>query len=232
MPLAEGTLQFRPGAGAALKHLETKIPWLHPFFEIPFKQHVTLGKRTWLVRWFCNQSEEILAILFSGLLTPVTLACYSLQTSYFGALRLKKLAITVLKMFDIILEHSVEFDSTRNDCRDFISSSMVSYSNSSGTRIREIVRMLLEKGAEPYVPTIAIQAQSGHLNIIQFAIAHGADPQRGFSLISAASGGHEHIVHFLLDNGAQLAGNRREQCTASLRDERNKDRTTILFTCF
>ena len=74
----------------------------------------------------------------------------------------------------------------------------------------EIVKLLLEKGADPNItqenscPPLAYAAHGGHADIMEILIAHGADPQQRTVMELAARGGHIEAVEVLLEHGTDI----------------------------
>ena len=65
---------------------------------------------------------------------------------------------------------------------------------------KELVQLMLDKGANNYNDGLAFAALVGHMDIVQLMLDKGADPNNGLS--GAALGGHLDIVQLMLDKGA------------------------------
>jgi len=94
---------------------------------------------------------------------------------------------------------------------------------------REIVRMLLDAGADPnlqtsYGATALSMASGHHPDIVRMLLDAGADVDKGKGLVQAAWYGQREIVHMLLKAGADVNVQTRYECTplfaASLNDHR------------
>ena len=74
----------------------------------------------------------------------------------------------------------------------------------------EIVKYLLEKGANPNVrqesgvTPLAFAAIGGHTEVMEILIAHGANPNLSVVMELAARGGHVEAVKILLEHGADI----------------------------
>ena len=65
---------------------------------------------------------------------------------------------------------------------------------------KELVQLMLDKGANNYNDGLACAAWGGHMGLVQLMLDKGADPNNGLS--GAALGGHLDIVQLMLDKGA------------------------------
>ena len=65
---------------------------------------------------------------------------------------------------------------------------------------KELVQLMLDKGANNYNDGLAFAALGGHMDIVQLMLDKGADPNNGLS--GAALVGHMDIVQLMLDKGA------------------------------
>ena len=65
---------------------------------------------------------------------------------------------------------------------------------------KELVQLMLDKGANNYNDGLACAALGGHMGLVQLMLDKGADPNNGLS--GAALGGHLDIVQLMLDKGA------------------------------
>ena len=65
----------------------------------------------------------------------------------------------------------------------------------------EIVRLLLQQGANNYNEVLSKAAREGHQNIVELMLEEGADDYN-MAMTEAASQGHQNIVELMLEEGA------------------------------